>query len=192
MGYLDNQNWERNYNAKNQYGAPTETVVIDGKSYTGVNPGKGRPPAATEIGMVSPSSGLTITGTERNAAKEAEARAIGYTPEYIASRGGINAQGYFNDTPLSGQLSAAEQKQVRKPDGSTDTTAMARILQEKQIKELVAQGVSEADAYKRVTSQYGQYAISPTASAGGYDANGKPVAGGQYDASGKFVGFIRP
>jgi len=188
MGYLDNQNWEKNYNAKNQYGAPTETVVIDGKSYTGVNPGKGRPPAATEIGMVSPSSGLTITGTERNAAKEAEARAIGYTPEYIASRGGINAQGYFNDTPLSGQLSAAEQKQVRKPDGSTDTTAMARILQEKQIKELVAQGVSEADAYKRVTSQYGQYAISPTASAGGYDANGKPVAGGQYDASGKFVG----
>jgi hypothetical protein len=122
MGYLDNQNWERNYNAANQYGAQTKTVTLpDGKTIQAIDVGSARPPAATEIGMVSPSSGLTITGTERNAAKEAEARAIGYTPEYIASRGGINAQGYFNDTPLSGQLSAAEQKQVRKPDGSTDT-----------------------------------------------------------------------
>lgn len=159
MGVLDDRNWERNYNAANQYGAPTETVVIDGKSYTGVNPTKGKPPAATVVGMVSPSSGLTITGTERNFAKEKEALDIGYTKEYIASRGGINAQGYFNDTPISGQLTAEEQKQVRLPNGNTNTQAMADILQKKQIAELVSSGMSVADATKRVSSQYGQFGV---------------------------------
>lgn len=165
-----------------------ETVVIDGKSYTGVNVGSTKPPPATEIGMVSPASGLTITGTERNMTKEREAMNIGYTKEYIASRGGINSQGYFNDTPLSGQLTAAEYKSVTKPDGTIDTVGMAKILQEKQIAELIAQGVSKEEAYRRVTSQYGQFAISNTATAGGYDANGNKVPGGQYDANGKFVG----
>jgi len=143
----------------NMYGAPTETVVIDGKSYTGVNPTKGKPPAATVVGMVSPSSGLTITGTERNFAKEKEALDIGYTKEYIASRGGINAQGYFNDTPISRQLTAEEQRQVRKPDGTTDTKAMADILQKKQIADLVSSGMSVADATKRVSSEYGQFGV---------------------------------
>jgi hypothetical protein len=143
----------------NMYGAPTETVVIDGKSYTGVNPTKGKPPAATVVGMVSPSSGLTITGTERNFAKEKEALDIGYTKEYIASRGGINAQGYFNDTPISRQLTAEEQRQVRKPDGTTDTKAMADILQKKQIADLIASGVSEKDATARVSAQYGEFGV---------------------------------
>jgi len=138
-----------------QYGAPTETVIINGKSYTGVNPTKGKPPAATTIGMVSPSSGLTITGTERNAVKEAEARAIGYTKEYIASRGGINSQGYFNDTPISGQLTAEEQKQVRKPDGTTDTNAMAAILIKKQYDEAIAAGGIPQLVIKNLQSQYG-------------------------------------
>jgi len=144
------------------------------------------------VGSVSDVSGLTVTGNERNTAKEAEARSIGYSKEYITSRGGINSQGYFNDTPISGQLTAAEQKQVRLPDGTTDTGAMARILQQKQIAELVSQGMSEADATNKVSSQYGEYGIGGGASAsgvsGGYDANGKPVAGGQYNSSGKFVG----
>jgi len=189
MGYLDNQNWERNYNAKNQYGAPTETVVIDGKSYTGVNVGKGKPPAATEIGMVSPSSGLTITGTERNAAKEAEARAIGMTKEYIASRGGINSQGYFNDTPVSRQLTAEEQKQVRLPNGNTDTMAMAKILQQKAYDEAIAAGGIPSLVSKKLAEEWGTlYSLGTQSAIGGYDKNGNPVAGGQYDASGKFVG----
>jgi hypothetical protein len=171
------------------YGAPTETVVIDGKSYTGVNVGKGKPPAATEVGMVSPSSGLTITGTERNMTKEREAMNLGYTKEYIASRGGINSQGYFNDTPLSGQLTAEEQRKVRLPDGTTNTAEMARILQEKQIAELVGQGMSVADATKRISAQYGQFGVPlVTTKTGGYDLAGNPVAGGQYDASGNYVG----
>ena len=201
MGYLDNLNWERNQNAKNTTSAvvpgsaadpfyhstgQTKTVTIDGKSYTGIDVGSTKPPVATTIGMVSPSSGLTITGTERNAAKEAEARAIGMTKEYIASRGGINSQGYFNDTPLSGQLTAEEQKQVRLPNGNVNTQAMADILQKKQIAELVSKGLSVSEATKQVSSQYGKFGV-PLVS-GGYDANGNPVAGGEYDAFGKFVG----
>ena len=94
----------------------------------------------------------------RSAAKEKEALSV-VSQEYINSRGGINAQGYYNDVPLSGQLSAAEQAQVRNPDGTTDTFAMAKILQEKQIKELVSTGLSVADATNRVSSQYGEYGV---------------------------------
>ena len=124
--------------------------------------------AAPKVGSVSEVSGLKITGTERNAAKEAEAKAIGYSAEYIASRGGINAQGYFNDTPLSGQLSAAEYKSVTKPDGTINTSGMARILQEKQIAELVSQGMSKDEATRRISAQYGEFGIG----------GGTPVAGG--------------
>jgi hypothetical protein len=75
--------------------------------------------------------GAGITGTERNVAKEIEAAKLGYSPEYIASRGGINAEGYFNDTPISGQLTAEERKSVTKPDGSIDSEAMLAILNQK-------------------------------------------------------------
>ena len=103
----------------------------------------------------------------RSAAKEKEALSV-VSQEYINSRGGINAQGYYNDVPLSGQLSAAEQKQVTLPNGTTDTVAMARILQEKQIKELVSTGVSLADATAKVSGQYGEYGVPliPGASTG--------------------------
>ena len=97
-------------------------------------------------------------GQTRSVAQERQALSV-VSQEYINSRGGINAQGYYMDVPLSGQLNAAEQKQVRNPDGTTDTAAMARILQEKQINELVSQGVSKADATSRVSSQYGEYGI---------------------------------
>lgn len=169
------------------YGAQTKTITLpDGTKTTAIDIGSAKPPAATEIGMVSPISGLTITGTERNMAKEREAMNIGYTKEYIASRGGINSQGYFNDTPLSGQLSAAEYKSVTKPDGSIDTRAQAKILQEKEIAELVKGGMSIAEATSKVTSKWGEFALPNVV--GGYDKNGNPVVGGQYDASGKFVG----
>ena len=129
--------------------------------------------------------GVGITGTERNVAKEIEAAKIGYSAEYIASRGGINSQGYFNDVALSGQLTAAEQQSVRLADGSTNTQAMADILQKKQIDELVSKGVSVSDATRQVSSQYGQFGV-PLVS-GGYDASGNPVAGGKYNADGKLA-----
>lgn len=206
MGYLDWQNYEKYKTEQTNKVVPgsaqdpfyqstgtmKEVTLPDGRKIQALDVGSTKPPPALEIGKVSAASGLTITGTERNAAKEAEARGIGYTKEYIASRGGINSQGYFNDTPLSGQLTAEEQKQVRLPNGNTNTAAMAEILQKKQIAELVAQGVSEADAYKRVTSQYGQFGISYTPAVGGFDAQGNKVEGGQYDATGKFVGASAP
>jgi len=70
------------------FGATRGDVTVNGVTYKdAINIGTAKPPAATEVGMVSPISGLTITGTERNAAKEREAIKIGYTKEYIASRG---------------------------------------------------------------------------------------------------------
>jgi hypothetical protein len=130
--------------------------------------------------------GVGITGTDRNVAKEIEAAKIGYSAEYIASRGGINSQGYFNDVALSGQLTAEEQKRVTLPNGTVNTQAMADILQKKQIDELVKTGISLSDATKQVSSQYGKFGV-PLVSGGGYDANGKPLAGGKYNADGKLA-----
>lgn len=143
--------------------------------------------AGTPVGTQSTVTGLTVTGSERNAAKEKEALDIGYSQQYIASRGGINSQGYFNDTPISGQLTAEEQKQVRLPNGNTDTIAMAKILQDKKRAELKGQGLSDADIEKKLTTEWGELynAIGKT---GGFDASGKPTVGGQYDSSGNFVG----
>ena len=144
---------------------------------------------ALSVGSQSPASGLTITGSQRNAAKEAEALSIGYSKEYIASRGGINSQGYFNDTPLSGQLTAEEQKQVTLPNGRTDTIAMARILQDKKREELKKQGLSDVEIERRLTTEYGDlYSPKGDVISGGFDAQGNPVTGGQYDSKGNFVG----
>jgi uncharacterized protein YoaH (UPF0181 family) len=172
----------------------TKTVVIDGKQVTAIDVGSTKPPAAKGVGSISPATGQVITGSDRNKAKELEAQSIGYTKEYIAARGGINAQGYWNDVPLSGQLTAEEQKQVRLPNGSTNTAEMARILQEKQIKEKIASGMSEAEAIKFVSQQYGTYGITSltggatNTAGGGFDANGNQVPNGQYDSNGNFVG----
>jgi hypothetical protein len=68
---------------------------------------------------------------ERNAIKELEAQRSGTSKEYIESRGGINAQGYFNDVPETQQLTAEERKSVTKPDGTIDTNAMLGILNKK-------------------------------------------------------------
>jgi hypothetical protein len=155
----------------------TKTVTINGKSYTGIDVGSTKPPAAGGIGSISPATGAVITGTERNAAKEAEARAIGYTKEYIAARGGINAQGYYNDVPLTGQLTAEEQKQVRLPNGNIDTAAMAKILQEKQIAELVSKGISTADATKQVSAGYGEYGIGGGSTGTGTGSSKIPTDG---------------
>jgi len=168
----------KDYGAFNELPKPTPAPVVT--------------PAAQvvgSIGSVSAVSGLTVTGNERNISKEKEALDLGYSKDYITSRGGINSQGYFNDTPLSGQLSAEEQKQVRLPNGNTDTIAMAKILQDKKRVELKGQGLSDADIEKKLTSEWGDlYSATSGSNVGGFDASGKPVTGGQYDAQGKFVG----
>ena len=120
--------------------------------------------------------GVGITGTDRNVAKEIEAAKLGYSPEYIASRGGINTQGYFNDVALSGQLTAEEQRSVRLPNGTVNTQAMADILQKKQITELVAKGMSEAEATAQVSAQYGKFGVPLTT--GGTTGMGAGIGAG--------------
>lgn len=164
----------------------TKTVTINGKQVTAVDVGSTKPPAAKGVGSVSPATGLTITGTERNAAKEAEAMKIGYTKEYIASRGGINAMGYFNDTPLSGQLNAAEYKSVTKADGTINTAAMAEILQNKAREELKAKGLTATEIERRLANEWSTL-YAPAKSAG-YNAAGQPDPEGQYSASGDYIG----
>lgn len=169
------------------YGAKTKEVTLpSGEKVQAIDIGTAKPPAATKVGMVSPISGLTITGTERNASKEAEAMKIGYTKEYIASRGGINAMGYFNDTPLSGQLNAAEYKSVTKADGTINTAAMAEILQNKKREELKASGLSATEIETRLANEWSTL-YAPAKSAG-YNAAGQPDPEGQYSASGDYVG----
>ena len=161
-------------------GVMKDVTLPDGRTIRALDVGSTKPPAATTVGMVSPASGLTITGTERNAAKEAEARAIGYTKEYIASRGGINSQGYFNDTPISGQLSAAEYKTVTKPDGTIDTPGMAAILIKKQYDEAIAGGANPADVVRKLKGQYGDLfnmSSLPTDETGGMGGLGTSLTG---------------
>jgi hypothetical protein len=95
------------------------------------------------------------------------------------------AQGYFNDTPLSGQLSAAEYKSVTKSDGTINTAGMARILQEKQIAELVAQGMSKDEATRRISTQYGEFGIGGGAPAAG---GVTPLTGGTTPTGGAALG----
>jgi hypothetical protein len=169
------------------FGAKTKEVTLpSGKKVQAIDIGSAKPPAATKVGMVSPISGLTITGTERNPAKEAEAMRIGYTKEYIASRGGMNSEGYFNDTPLSGQLNSEERKSVTLANGTINTAGMAKILQDKKRQELLASGLSTTEIESRLSSEWSTL-YAPAKSAG-YNAEGKPEEGGQYSASGEYVG----
>jgi hypothetical protein len=191
MGYLDNLNWERNQANKLVSDSAASKTVGVGTPFgqAGSTPAGAVP--ALSVGSQSPVSGLTITGSQRNAAKEAEALSIGYSKEYIASRGGINSQGYFNDTPLSGQLTAEEQKQVTLANGRTDTIAMAKILQDKKREELKKQGLSSAEIETKLNKEWGQL-YTALGQTGGFDANGNPTPGGQYDSTGKFVGASAP
>jgi hypothetical protein len=169
------------------FGATRKDVTVNNVTYKGaIDMGSAKPPAATKVGMVSPISGLTITGTERNAAKEVEAMKIGYTKEYIASRGGINTMGYFNDTPTSGQLNAEEYKSVTLANGTINTAAMAQILQDKKRQELLSSGLSTTEIEARLAREWSTL-YTPAKSAG-YNSAGQPETGGQYTAAGEYVG----
>ena len=54
--------------------------------------------------------------------------------DYVASRGGINNQGYYNDVPAYQQLTANERKLVTLENGHINTQAMLAMLQEKERK----------------------------------------------------------
>lgn len=80
----------------------------------------------------------------RDPIKEAEAIAV-VGKEEVERRGGVNAQGYFNDVPLSQQLTAEEYKRVTLPNGTIDTLAALDILNKKSGTNLSLAG-TEANA----------------------------------------------
>jgi hypothetical protein len=199
--------------ASNSFGAQTQTVTINGQPVTGINPTTGKPPAAGGIGSISVSSNLPISSLERDKTQEAVALAAGVTPEYIASRGGINSQGYYNDTSLIRQLTAEERKQVTLPDGTMNTGAILSILEKKQkdfyYKEAydklkaenpgwteeniisTATDTAKRQYYKNELGQRFDMAGNPIAGSGGqpggYDAQGNPVVGGLYTSTGQLA-----
>ena len=69
--------------------------------------------------------------TAVDAAKTAEAIAI-VGAEQVAARGGVNAQGYFNDVPAYQQLTANERKSVTLANGHIDSMGMLAILNRKE------------------------------------------------------------
>ena len=79
----------------------------------------------------SSQSNNTIS-TAVDAAKTAEAIAI-VGAEQVAARGGVNAQGYFNDVPAYQQLTANERASVTLSNGNINTQGMLSILNQKSI-----------------------------------------------------------
>ena len=75
-------------------------------------------------------SANTISTTV-DAAKTAEAISI-VGAEEVSRRGGVNAQGYFNDVPAYQQLTANERASVTLSNGHINTQAMLAILNRKE------------------------------------------------------------
>jgi hypothetical protein len=72
-----------------------------------------------------------VVSTRVDAAKTAEAIDIVGAAQ-VAARGGVNAQGYFNDVPAYQQLTANERKSVTLANGHIDSMGMLAILNRKE------------------------------------------------------------
>jgi len=81
--------------------------------------------------MPKASSGDVVSNAI-DAAKTAEAISIVGAAE-VERRGGVNAQGYFNDVPAYQQLTANERKSVTLSNGNINTIGMLDILNQKSI-----------------------------------------------------------
>jgi len=122
-----------------------------------------------------------------------------FDPSLAPDRGGFQSvgiakPGQLQMTPYYGDVTGAyrltqEQYNLATSGGKVDTIAQARIMQENEIKALVAGGMSVEEATKKVSAQYGDLGILVTGKdIGGFDAQGNPVTGGQYDSKGNLVG----
>ena len=99
---LDSQNWARSMAKK------TGDVVSNA-----IDPKK-------TAEAISINSGNNIGGTGLSGAA------------YVASRGGINSEGYYNDVPAYQQLTANERKAVTLENGHIDSMAMLAMLNKKE------------------------------------------------------------
>ena len=80
-----------------------------------------------------------------------------FTKEYLDSRGGVNAQGYYGDVPSHERLTAEEYKKVTKADGTINTAAQAALYQQKAYSYFVSQGMDPGTAAGRASYGYGIY-----------------------------------
>jgi len=87
--------------------------------------------AFSSLYMPKASSGDVVSNAI-DAAKTAEAISIVGAAE-VERRGGVNAQGYFNDVPAYQQLTANERKSVTLSNGNINTIGMLDILNQKSI-----------------------------------------------------------
>jgi hypothetical protein len=61
---------------------------------------------------------------------------------YVASRGGVNSEGYYNDVDAHRQLTANERKAVTNKDGTINTGAMLQRLNEKEAEYNAKMGIT--------------------------------------------------
>jgi hypothetical protein len=119
----------------------------------------------------------------------------GFQSVGVAKSGQVQMTPYFGDVTGSYRLTQEQYGTAGATGGVMNTGALARTMQENEIKALVASGMSLADATKKVSGQYGEFGVPlvegssiPGSNIGGYDAGGKPMAGGQYNAQGQYIG----
>jgi hypothetical protein len=111
----------------------------------------------------------------------------GFQSVGVAKPGEVQMTPYYGDVTGAYRLSQEQFAAAYKPGGGTaNTPALAKAMQENEIKALVASGMSLADATAQVSKQYGDFGVPLIE--GGYTAAGTPSPGGQYDSKGNFVG----
>ena len=111
----------------------------------------------------------------------------GFQSVGVAAPGQVQMTPYYGDVTGAYRLSQEQYAAAGATNGIMNTGALAKIMQENEIKALVAGGMSLEEATAQVSPQYGDYGV-PLITKGGYSAAGTPTPGGQYDSSGNFVG----
>jgi hypothetical protein len=110
----------------------------------------------------------------------------GFQSVGVAAPGQVQMTPYYGDVTGAYRLSQEQYAAAGATAGVMNTGALAKAMQENEIKALVANGYSLAEATAMVSPQYGEYGVPLIK--GGYSAAGTPTPGGQYDSSGNFVG----
>ena len=110
----------------------------------------------------------------------------GFQSVGVAKPGEVQMTPYYGDVTGAYRLSQEQYAAAGATAGKMNTGALAKAMQENEIKALVASGMSLADATAQVSGQYGDFGVPLIE--GGYSAAGTPTPGGQYNASGVFVG----
>jgi hypothetical protein len=130
--------------------------------------------------------GITKEGGMYKFAESLAPERGGFQSVGVAKPGEVQMTPYYGDVTGSYRLTQ-EQYASATSGGKVNTAEQARIMQENEIKALIAQGLTRDQAIAKVSSQYGKYGISGS-TVGGYDSQGNPTPGGQYNAQGQFVG----